>query len=209
MALLILGAAVDRATQSSTFGSEWSHGVRVSQLGAATMHAGGTAYGTFHAGPHGVLTCCTTVVAAAGVLSAAGSVTTAVIIPSTGAALSGTSAILDATASASVELVKVQFVLTGGTYTESAIGTATPTYYGYIYSWNTTGVPNGTYTLQSLVTDNDANTAYSAGITVTVDNTAPTTAVIIPSTGRPSAGLVPSSTPPPRRAWEWSRSSSS
>jgi uncharacterized membrane protein YtjA (UPF0391 family) len=126
--------------------------------------------------------------AAAVPASAAGSVTTAVIIPSTGAALSGTSATLDATASASAGVAKVQFVLTGGTYTESVIGTATPTIYGYLYNWNTTSVPGGTYTLQSLVTDKDANTAYSAGITVTVDNTAPTTAVVIPSTGAALSG---------------------
>ena len=85
-------------------------------------------------------------------------------------------------------VARVQFVLTGGTYTESVIGTATPSIYGFIYIWNTTSVPGGTYTLQSLVTDKDATTAYSAGITVTVDNTAPTTAVIIPSTGAAFSG---------------------
>ena len=49
-------------------------------------------------------------------------------------------------------------------------------------------VPGGTYTLQSLATDAAGNTAYSPGIVITVDNTPPATAVLIPSTGRPSRG---------------------
>ena len=109
--------------------------------------------------------------------------------------LSGTSATLDATASASygVGITKVQFVLTGGSYNKSVLGTATLTAYGAILAWNTTTVVNGTYTLQSLATDAAGNTAYSPGITITVDNTPPTTAVVIPATGRflagPSAAL--------------------
>ena len=115
---------------------------------------------------------------------------TAVVVPSTGADLSGTSATLDATASASygVGITTVQFVLTGGSFNKSVIGTATPTAYGYIYSWNTTSVPGGTYTLQSLATDGAGNTAYSTGITVTVDNTPPSTAVVVPSTGSTLTG---------------------
>ena len=111
------------------------------------------------------------------------STTTSVLIPSNGAALSGTSAILDASASAGAGVATVKFVLTGGAYSLSVIGTAAPTLYGYILVWNTTGVPGGTYTLQSLVTDDDGNTAYSGGITVTVDNAPPATAVLIPSIG--------------------------
>jgi hypothetical protein len=49
-------------------------------------------------------------------------------------------------------------------------GTATPTYYGYLFELNTTSVPNGQYTLQSLATDAAGNTAYSPGITVKVTN---------------------------------------
>jgi alpha-tubulin suppressor-like RCC1 family protein len=109
--------------------------------------------------------------------------TTAVLIPSNGAALSGTNAILDASASAGAVVATVKFILTGGAYSKSVIGTAVPTIFGYVFVWNTTGIPGGTYTLQSLVTDDDGNTAYSAGITVTVDNIPPTTAVLIPSNG--------------------------
>ena len=98
--------------------------------------------------------------------------TTAVLIPSSGAELSGTTAVLDASATASygVGISKVQFVLTGGSYNQSVIGTATLTLYGYIAFWDTTSVPDGIYTLQSFATDGAANTNYSPGITATVDN---------------------------------------
>jgi hypothetical protein len=109
--------------------------------------------------------------------------TTSVLVPSNNGAVSGTSATLDATAAAQsgFSISSVQFVLTGGAYNKTVIGTGALTLYGYLAAWNTTTVPSGSYTLQSLVTDNAGHTGYSAGITVTVDNTPPTTAVIIPS----------------------------
>jgi Bacterial Ig domain len=95
---------------------------------------------------------------------------TAVLVPSSGAAVSGTSAVLDATASASygVGIAKVQYVLTGGTLNKSVIGTAVPTIFGYVFEWNTTGVVGGSYTLQSLATDAAGNTAYSGGTNIVV-----------------------------------------
>jgi phenylpyruvate tautomerase PptA (4-oxalocrotonate tautomerase family) len=111
-------------------------------------------------------------------------------VPSTGADESGTSVVFDASASAfyGVGISSVQFVLTGGSNNKTVIGTATPTEYGYILSWNSESVPSGTYTLQSLATDGAGNTTYSAGITITVDNTPPTTAVLVPSTGADESG---------------------
>ena len=116
--------------------------------------------------------------------------TTAVLIPSTGASLSGTSAVLDASASApyGVKIATVQFVLSGGSFNKTVVGTATPTTYGYLFLWDTTRVQSGAYTLQSLATDAAGNSAYSAGVGVTVDNTPPTTAVLIPSTGASLSG---------------------
>ena len=118
--------------------------------------------------------------------------TTAVIVPSNNTTVSGTASSLDASANAASGLTisKVQFALTGGTYNKTVIGTATATIYGYVYSWNTLSVPNGTYTLQSLATDSAGNTAYSAGITVTVSNTPPTTAVIVPSNNATVSGTA-------------------
>ena len=68
------------------------------------------------------------------------------IIPSNGATLSGTAATLDASASNAIIL---ELWLFGGSYGYSGhlVGTATLTYYGWVYSWNTTTVPNGSYTL--------------------------------------------------------------
>ena len=69
-----------------------------------------------------------------------------------------------------------------------SLGTATLTLYGYIFVWNTTSVPNGTYTLQSVVTDVAGNYEYSTGVAVTVANPTPTTAVLIPSGGASVSG---------------------
>jgi uncharacterized repeat protein (TIGR02543 family) len=113
---------------------------------------------------------------------------TTVLVPATGADLTGTSATLDASASAGAGIRSIQFVLSGGAYNKTVLGTAVPTIVGYLLEWNSTTVPGGTYMLQSLITDNFGNTAYSAGITVTVDNTPPSTAVIIPATGAVLSG---------------------
>ena len=71
--------------------------------------------------------------------------TTSVLIPSNGATLSG-STLLDASAT---NATSVEFRLFGGSYGLNApvLCTATPTYYGWLCSWNTTTVPNGSYFL--------------------------------------------------------------
>lgn len=107
---------------------------------------------------------------------------TSVLLPSSGTALSGTSAVLDASASAAAGVASVQFVITGDSYPQSVIGKAIPTLYGYIFEWNTKGVPDGAYTVQSLATDDAGTTAYSAGIPITVNNP-PTTGVSSLRTG--------------------------
>ena len=75
--------------------------------------------------------------------------TTSVVLPSNNATSSGNQ-YLDAVASSGVTGVKYE--VTGGSLSDSVIATATPTIYGWLASWNTTTVPNGTYTLQSLAT---------------------------------------------------------
>jgi hypothetical protein len=101
--------------------------------------------------------------------ASAPSLTTGVGVPSAGATLSG-NAWLDAVASADSGVSRVAFMITGGQYNQFIIGTATPTYVGYLFLWNTNTVPNGTYTLQSLVTDKAGNVFASNGITITVSN---------------------------------------
>ncbi len=99
--------------------------------------------------------------------------TTAVLVPSSGATLSGSSVILDASASSpdGAPLESVKFTVTGGGLDQVVLGTATPTMYGYILKWNSTTVPNGSYVLNSLVTDVAGNYELSlGGISITVTN---------------------------------------
>jgi hypothetical protein len=102
---------------------------------------------------------------------------TTVIIPSNNATASGTSQVLDAIASAGT--TQVQYEITGGVLTDSVIATATPTYYGWVALWNTTGVPNGTYTLQS-VASSEGVSGTSSSVTIIVNNPPPSTAVVLP-----------------------------
>ena len=113
---------------------------------------------------------------------------TAVGIPANGTSVSGNSAVLDASASSPEGMSTVKFEVSGGSLSDQVVATASPTIYGWIGSWNTTAVPNGLYTLQSVATDDDGTTVTSAPITVTVDNQAPSTAVLIPSNGAVKSG---------------------
>jgi hypothetical protein len=81
----------------------------------------------------------------------------------------------------------VEFQLTGGPLTNALIATAIPTYYGWLASWNSTTVPNGTYTLQSVASDGGGNEGAGPGITIIVENT-PTTSVLVPSNGTSESG---------------------
>jgi len=105
----------------------------------------------------------------AGIAVTVDNLQTAVLIPSNGATLRGTAAVLDASASGPGDVTGVQFELTGGVLSHHVVGTAAPTMYGWIAESNTTQVPNGTYTLRSVATDS-AGTVTSAPITITVSN---------------------------------------
>ena len=110
---------------------------------------------------------------------------TSVVIPSNNATVSGTSQVLDAAASSGV--TQVQYEIAGGTLNDAVIATATPTIYGWLALWNTTGVVNGTYTLQSVATSNGGN-GTSAPVTITVNNPTPSTEVVIPSNNATVSG---------------------
>ncbi len=112
--------------------------------------------------------------------------TTSVLIPSKGTTLSGTAATLDASAS---NATSVEFLLFGGSYglNGNVLCMATPTKYGWLCSWNTTTVPNGSYTLVSVASNGSQFTA-SSGVSIAVKNPLPTTAVLIPSKGATLSG---------------------
>jgi hypothetical protein len=109
---------------------------------------------------------------------------TAVVLPANSATVSG-SAVLDALASPGVS--KVQYEVNGGSLSNDVIATATPTIYGWVANWNTTTVPNGTYTLQSLASSGGL-TGTSPGIQVTVNNPPPLTAVLLPANNATLSG---------------------
>jgi hypothetical protein len=117
---------------------------------------------------------------------------TSIIIPTTGATQTGTASLLDATTAGNAyyytSVYQLTFEVSGGPshLTNQSIATGTPTLYGWLAQWNTTTVPNGNYTLQSVGTYTGGRTVISAPITITVDN--PYTSVIIPSTGLTQSG---------------------
>jgi lysophospholipase L1-like esterase len=107
--------------------------------------------------------------------------TTSMVIPSSGGTTVSGTTVFDASAADAGGVAKVQFALTGGTLSQTVVGTATPTIYGYLLGLDTTTVPNGTYTVQSVATDSAGNAGYSPGVQITIDNAPPTTSVVIPS----------------------------
>ena len=117
-----------------------------------------------------------------------GAPTTAVLVPSKGATVSGTATTLDASAS---NATSVEFLLFGGTYGYNAptVCSATLTYYGWVCNWNTTTVPNGSYVLVSQATGADGSN-YSSGVSMTVNNPPPTTSVLIPAKGATLSGTA-------------------
>jgi hypothetical protein len=94
--------------------------------------------------------------------------TTSVLIPSNGATVSG-STLLDASAS---NATSVEFRLFGGTFGFNApvLCTATLTFYGWLCSWNTTTVPNGSYVLSSEAFNSTGSAFSSVGVNITVSN---------------------------------------
>jgi major membrane immunogen (membrane-anchored lipoprotein) len=95
---------------------------------------------------------------------------TGVLIPSTGASVGGTQVLLDASAPANVGVTKVELHLSGGSLNNALVATATATYYGWLAFWDSTTVPDGTYTLQSEAYDGAGNVGFSAPVSVTVAN---------------------------------------
>jgi major membrane immunogen (membrane-anchored lipoprotein) len=117
--------------------------------------------------------------------------TTSILEPSSnGASVSGTQVVLDAAATGSSRISKVQFHLTGGSLNNAVIATGAATYYGWAADWNSTTVPDGTYTLVSEAYDAAGNQGVSAAVTIDVDNPPPTTAVLSPANGASVKGLV-------------------
>ncbi|AKJ03808.1 Ig-like protein group 3 [Archangium gephyra] len=107
----------------------------------------------------------------------------ALTAPAPGTFLRG-SVTLEATASDAKGVTKVEFYR--GT---ALIGTATTA--PYSMTWNTSSVADGTQTLWVKAHDKAGNVRTSSEVAVTVDNTAPVTAVSAPAQGALLRGTVP------------------
>ncbi len=91
--------------------------------------------------------------------------TTSIVVPTNKERLSA-STYLDASAT---NATSVQFVLFGGPYFAQVIGTAVPTPWGWLYDWDTTSVPNGSYLLFSQAS-NASGSGISPPVKISVHN---------------------------------------
>lgn len=94
--------------------------------------------------------------------------------PANGATVSGTVSIT-ANASDNVSVASVQFQLDGANL--GSADTASP----YAFSWNTATASNGSHSLRAIAKDGAGNSTTSASVTVTVSNTADTSAPSVPA----------------------------
>jgi hypothetical protein len=114
--------------------------------------------------------------------------TTSVVLPSNGATVSG-DIWLDSVASSKSGITGVFYEVSGGpnSVTDEWVSSSQAWIYGYLGAWDTTDVPNGTYSFQSVATSYGLSTT-SAPVTVTVNNPPPATSVLIPSNGATVSG---------------------
>ncbi|MEP6601396.1 MAG: Ig-like domain-containing protein, partial [Nitrospirota bacterium] len=103
--------------------------------------------------------------------------TVAIASPANSATVSGSAALVAATASDNVGVVGVQFKLDGNNL--GSADTTAP----YSVTWNTTTATNGTHSLTAVARDAAGNSTTSSAVNVTVNNAvADTTAPSVPST---------------------------
>jgi Bacterial Ig domain len=89
--------------------------------------------------------------------------------PSNGSTVSGT-AILDASVREYVKVTNIDYYLSGRSLPEKLVAQARPTSLGWFTEWNTTTVPNGSYTLRCVAVGTDGSRSPSSAIHVTVKN---------------------------------------
>lgn len=102
--------------------------------------------------------------------------TTSVSAPTNGATVSATVTV-SATASDNVGVTKMEIYIDGALKTSNTNSTSIS------YSWSTTGVANGSHTIQSKAYDAAGNIGTSATVTVTVSNSGGTTTELISNSG--------------------------
>jgi hypothetical protein len=110
--------------------------------------------------------------------------TVTITSPANNTTVSGTVSVA-ATATDNVGVTKVEFYVNGAL---QATGTATP----YLFSWNTSSLAAGTYTLTAMAYDEAGNVGQSSNVSVSIvkDTTSPTVALTSPSSGATLSGTV-------------------
>jgi hypothetical protein len=96
---------------------------------------------------------------------------TKLLDPKSGSTISGIKELVIASASDALGVTRVEFRLSGGLLTDVRIGTGYNGVYGWFMYWNTTTIPNGTYSLQSVAYGAAGDQGRSHPTTVVVDNT--------------------------------------
>lgn len=94
--------------------------------------------------------------------------TIVIIVPTSGATVSGTTPIT-ASAADNIGVVGVQFKIDGVNLGNEDVSAP------YVVSWNTTGASNGSHTLTAVARDAAGNTATATNVTITVSNPTPDT----------------------------------
>jgi len=110
--------------------------------------------------------------------------TTAITAPVNNSTVSGIVSVV-ASVSDNVSVTKLEFYVNG---ILQATDTATP----YVYSWNTSTLASGTYTLMTKAYDAAGNVGQSSNVAVTIVNdiTAPTVSLSAPANGATLGGTV-------------------
>ena len=110
--------------------------------------------------------------------------TASITSPSAGASVTGTVSVT-ASATDNVGVTKVEFYVNGAL---QATDTAAP----YLYSWNTTGLAAGTYTLMAKAYDaaNNVGQSNSVSVTLATDTTAPTATITTPVNSASVSGSI-------------------
>jgi len=94
---------------------------------------------------------------------------TSVVLPNEGQVLSGVEPLV-ALAWNMPDLTNVEFRVTGNGWNDAVVATAQKTIFGWIGTWDTTLVTNGSYSLQSVAYNSDGTNIRSPALTITVDN---------------------------------------
>jgi len=110
--------------------------------------------------------------------------TVSITAPANGATVSGAAVAVSANASDNVGVVGVQFKLDGANLGVEVLSAP------YSISWNTTGATSGSHSLTAIARDAAGNTATSAAVSVTVDNTPPVISTVSASSISSSAGTI-------------------